>query len=342
LRGTNVDFETQYLESLSKFKNLEESVVYIISRELKAQGLITLSIQSRIKEKESYLEKANLPKYSDPINDITDILGVRIICYLESEIDSVAKVIESCFVVDKKNSVDNRVPHSVKSVGYRSLHLICALGADRSTFAEYSQISEIKFEIQLRTVLQHAWAEVEHKQNYKNPKALPPELQRRLFILAGTLEGIDAELSRITEEAGLYFSKVKEDPSAVELDEISLSSLNATIDKLIDEHKITEIRRNIDDDSDLINELHLFGVSTVGSLYKLLNSAIPTLQNSSLLNTDTGLVRHAMIVEDQERFFKSFNGNYSFNIESLNQLSDILESNWLAKKIKDGGYVVKR
>jgi len=326
----------------SKYESVRESAIHILSRELVAHGLTTLSIQSRVKAKASLLEKADSSKYANPLDEITDIVGLRVICYLESEIDKVADVIKACFEVDEVNSVDKRQPESVRSVGYRSLHLICSLGSERNGLPEYQHLCSIKFEIQLRTVLQHAWAEVEHKQNYKSPRSLPSDLQRRLFILAGNLEGIDAELSRITEEAAIYTTKVENDPLSAKLDELSVSSLNATLTSAIDHHGLKYVRRNIDSETDLIEELERFGIKTVGQLSELLSETMPILLETKLSNTDTGLIRHAMILKDEKKFYHTFANNYSFHLSSLEKISEIMDSSWLLDRlVAEGEHIIE-
>jgi len=132
-----------------------------------------LSVSFRVKTEASFLAKVRKKRYKDPKSDCTDLLGIRIITYLEDDVHRAAAILKNSFSVDSSKSVDKRTPIEVDRVGYRSLHFVATLGAQRSALPEYSRFEKNVFEIQIRTVLQHAWAEIEHDRNYKFSSSLP-------------------------------------------------------------------------------------------------------------------------------------------------------------------------
>ena len=105
------------------------------------------SIESRVKTESSLAGKLELKggKYRS-LADITDVIGLRIVTFYVDDVDKVASAIERLFDVDWENSVDKRKLHEIDSFGYLSLHYICS----RKDFP-------YRFEIQMRTLLQHAW-----------------------------------------------------------------------------------------------------------------------------------------------------------------------------------------
>src|SRR5439155_26105785 len=113
------------------------------------------------------------------LNDLTDICGLRIITHFTSEVDDISTVLEREFDIDRANSVDKRIYKDPDRFGYVSLHYVISLTADRLKLTECKAWPGYKAEVQLRTILQHAWAEIEHDLGFKSPVAVPREAKRR-------------------------------------------------------------------------------------------------------------------------------------------------------------------
>jgi len=75
--------------------------------------------------------------------------------------------------------------------GYRFRHYVAELGATRFELAEWKRFSGLRFEIQIRTVLEHAWAAIDHALRYKREADVPREQKRVLFRLSALLELAD-------------------------------------------------------------------------------------------------------------------------------------------------------
>ena len=114
-------------------------------------------IQSRIKDRDNLAEKIDRKNKYQNLTEITDVCGLRIITSLESSVDKVAEKINNELKIDASNSVDKRVLR-VDQFGYRSLHYVVELNEDRCKLSEYALCQGIKAEIQIRSILQHAWA----------------------------------------------------------------------------------------------------------------------------------------------------------------------------------------
>src|SRR5205085_6657438 len=84
----------------------------------------------------------------------------------------------------------------------------------------------LKVEIQTRSILQHAWAEIEHDIGYKRASGLPSAFQRRFSRLAGLLEMADQEFVSINSELRKYrltlWGEIKASPGSVSIDSLSL------------------------------------------------------------------------------------------------------------------------
>ena len=140
--------------------------------------------------------------------------------------DAIAKVIEDEFAIDQAKSVDKRSALDPDRFGYLSLHYVVALSTTRAGLAEYADLAGLKAEIQIRSILQHSWAEIEHDLGYKTQREIPSSIRRDFSRLAGLLELADAEFMRIRSRISDYTEEVSKQiittPQNVTLDLVSL------------------------------------------------------------------------------------------------------------------------
>src|SRR5262249_14104459 len=155
-------------------------------------------VSCRVKSIESAIEKIARKEYTNPVKQITDLSGIRVITYLEEQVSAVSAVVKELFEVDAKNSLDRTEILGEDRVGYRSTHFVCKLGKKRLQLPEYQALGDLKFEIQIRTVLQHAWAELAHDRSFKFGAALPAIIQRKLNLYSGLLEIADSAFDEIS------------------------------------------------------------------------------------------------------------------------------------------------
>jgi Uncharacterized protein conserved in bacteria len=202
----------EYRQQRPVFERMQETVPAQVRSVFGEAGIIVASIESRIKEEKSLAGKLELKgaKYAS-LADITDIFGMRIITFYIDDVDKVASVVERLFDVDWDNSVDKRKLHEVDSFGYMSLHYICR----HPDFP-------FRFEVQMRTILQHAWANMNHDTGYKSGVEVPVEYLRNMNRLAGMLELADEQFSRIRSEISDYRRQVQSLVASGRLEEVPL------------------------------------------------------------------------------------------------------------------------
>lgn len=202
----------EYQEHLPQFQEAEKRQMEAIRDYLSKAGIRIAGLESRIKTESSLTGKLILKgsKYKS-LADITDILGFRVITFYPDDVDKVASVIDRYYEVDWDNSVDKRKLHDIDSFGYLSLHYVC-----RMPDMPY------RMEIQMRTLMQHAWANMYHDIGYKSGVEIPKEYIRNMNRLAGMLELVDAEFSRIRMEVTDYRRRMQALVASGNLDDAQL------------------------------------------------------------------------------------------------------------------------
>jgi len=199
-----------YDNNREKYKKLSVMVKDIIKEMLINKEIYYHSIASRAKKIKSFERKAKREKYNDPINQISDLAGIRIITLFEKDVYEISDLIKEKFIIDYKNSEDKADLLEADKMGYKSVHYIGTLTDELVGSKKYEQFKDLRFEIQIRSILQHAWAEIEHDRNYKLKGNLPKHLQRRFYALSGMLEMADREFNLLAKEVDEYKEKVKE------------------------------------------------------------------------------------------------------------------------------------
>lgn len=197
----------EYREKRPLFEKLQTVVDGEIRRIVADNHLYVTAMESRIKKEKSLAGKLELKgnKYAT-LSDITDILGCRIITFYTEEVDKIAALIEKNFEVDWENSVDKRRLLDLDRFGYMSLHYICRLPLER---CKEPEMHEYRFEVQMRTALQHVWATINHDLGYKTDIEIPREHLRNMNRIAGMLELADEQFSRIRMEITDYRRQVQ-------------------------------------------------------------------------------------------------------------------------------------
>lgn len=319
----------EYRENLPLFEKMQAEVMRLLREALDRNGLIVTAVESRIKTEQSLSGKLALKgaKYAT-LSDITDILGARIVTFYTDDVDRIASMAEQLFDIDWDNSVDKRRLHQLDSFGYNSLHYICRL-------PNYP----FRFELQLRTTLQHAWASINHDTGYKSGIEIPREYMRRMNRLAGLLEMADDEFSRIRSEITDYRRRVQKLVQNGKLDDVLLdgdtfrSYLQAQpLDAL--NKRIAAINQAEIQDAPLIRYLRVLlalGCKTLGDVSRLIHKYEDDayrLARHQLGNTDLDILSSAVGLQNicivcilsngggkigLERFFDALNGHNSQN-----------------------------
>ncbi|HEX3465610.1 MAG TPA: tetratricopeptide repeat protein [Candidatus Elarobacter sp.] len=174
-------------------------------------------ISTRAKSITSFADKAakpssedpTRPKYDDPLRQITDLAGARIIAFVLRDVPRIEEAVQQEFnIVDRVDKGEELITKT--SVGYRSIHYIVELPDRRTNLLEYGEFNGFQAEIQIRTILQHAWAEMEHDIRFKPGSGIDLPLFQRFTALAGLIEVGDREFDQVFEMDARRKNQVRE------------------------------------------------------------------------------------------------------------------------------------
>ena len=283
------DILKQYDRNWQLYNSFSKKIKELIQEILKGKGASIHSVTDRVKDRESLARKLSRPEGNyTALTDVTDVCGVRIITYFEDDVDKIAKVIEKEFKIDKDNSIDKRKLLDPDRFGYLSLHHIVSLHDKRCGLAEYQKFSGLKAEIQTRTILQHAWAEIEHDLGYKSKLEVPNLIRRKFSRLASLLELADEGFIALRNELANYETSVPEriehTPQEVSIDKASLIAFvsNSETAKKLDNYiaslaKAT-LHLNLESIARNAQKLQYFSINTIAQLQSELLQYAPEIE----------------------------------------------------------------
>lgn len=306
------------------YQTLAKKVEFIVREILESKSINYHSITSRAKPISSYKEKASQEKYKNPRSEIKDMAGIRVITYTDSNAKRVSEIVEGIFEIDLKHSIDKAKELGVDRVGYRSIHYVGTLGRGRLKLPENTIFKDMCFEIQIRSILQHAWAEFEHDRNYQFKGVLPTDMIRRLSILAGCLELIDREFDSISETIDVYAKDVGEKAESGDLSiPINSTSLTAYMTKrfklLIDQGVSSDL---VFDDA-IIEELRDMGINTLEELENIMPKDFSERKSKYLSIEENfgSILRDILIIHDADAYFRK---SWKDKWQGLDKLSVLL------------------
>jgi ppGpp synthetase/RelA/SpoT-type nucleotidyltranferase len=148
---------------------------------------------TRPKSVDRFLQKAakntnGEPKYSDPLNQIQDQIGARIVVFYKNDVTALADEVPKYFRSVETQSI---VPDSISEFGYEGRHFILFLPEDIVAESHKGMSAPLFFELQIKTLFQHAWAETEHDLGYKPARQLTTDQKRKLAFTAAQAWGAD-------------------------------------------------------------------------------------------------------------------------------------------------------
>lgn len=173
-------------------------------REGEYKHQLTYRVKSPERLHEKLIRKAEQGITYEQLSDIEDLAGLRVIFYSEKE--------KERFINAIKNEVGGaiRIEEKQKPSGYKATHLIVAFGPARLKLREYKHFEGLKSEIQVTTILRHAWAEIEHDLIYKDISGMKEHDPEKFALMREKLEEI---MEKHIKKASVEFEEVMKEMS---------------------------------------------------------------------------------------------------------------------------------
>lgn len=278
----------QYHENAAIYRSMVHDINDIFSRIIKKNHFRISNYAVRIKTEDSLKRKIEFKNKYHDINDITDVVAARVILLFEDDVDRFYEAIKENFEIveycdRRKKNQEDRIDY-----GYNSLHLLVKFTDERCRMIEYSDYKNLVFEVQIRTTLQHSWAEIEHGLGYKSQYEIPRNIRRRLTRLAATLELCDEEFVSISNAVDAYNEGLVHEEKVLKTDINKNSLIHYVTDtpvlKDLLEHAKEDygVKLDIDDNlitqTKLIHRMHYMGYTYINELDEFVHKNIHSIQ----------------------------------------------------------------
>lgn len=211
---SSIDFEVEearfrafYAQNLPLLDNALASLLALLTANVASANVDVTKIEGRIKDVDecvrkfarkyrTALEESNTPYEIWPC--ITDLIGLRVVCLYEDELDRIAQSVQFHFEVMEITNKVRSVESTEDAFGYKGLHMDLRLNAEHRNLPQHALVAPFTFELQIRTIIQDSWSVLDHKIKYK--KSIPSPLKRRINVLAALFELADREFRQVRDE----------------------------------------------------------------------------------------------------------------------------------------------
>lgn len=244
-------------------REVSMQIQHIINKE-KIQ--LAVPIQFRAKTFVSIADKLRQGRFNikKSVLEVQDLSGIRIITLFRRDASIVVNLINAQFEILNQYNTEDKLHES--EFGYSSIHIIGKLRKSWLDIPSFSEFDNLKFEIQVRTLSQHSWAEASNIFQYKREENVPKPLKRAISRISALLEIVDIEFERLLEERGAYKDEIRQQTTYESDLNVDLLE-EILIKKLPNEHKSEE-----EDYSILLENLIVLDVSTVKNLSELIDT----------------------------------------------------------------------
>jgi len=235
-------------------------------------------IQYRVKTWGSIKEKlTRLSLVLNSIDDLQDLVGVRIILLYQRDVGRICEFISNVFMILEEYDTKERLSHD--QFGYASRHMIVGLPPEWTSIPTLSGCKDLLAEIQVRTVSQHLWAEVSHHLQYKRKESVPDQILRSLYRASALLESVDLELERVLDNRLEY---VKHVANVDQEENLNVNLLEQTLNRILPPQN----KEENEDFDNLLIDLSFFDITTIAALIDLWES-----QKAKVLEDEAGYVK---------------------------------------------------
>ncbi|HYI80389.1 MAG TPA: hypothetical protein VEW67_05980 [Thermoleophilaceae bacterium] len=306
----------EYDVRLPLYQRLEEEAVFVLSAALESAGIKSHSVSSRVKTLSSLEDKSARKGYRNPLNEASDIVGTRIVTLFLSDLPQVREIVKDRFdVVASDDKIGDSDP---STFGYMSEHYVVRLGTTYQG-ARYDDIQDTPFEVQIRTILMDAWANVSHYLAYKGEASVPADLRKDFHALSGLFYVADQHFEMFFKGAMESRSNATANIEEGGADtEINLETLGVLLQKQYPDRKHAP-RSSI---SEVVEEITECGYENLGAIAETLELADDLVKEYEREHppgaagdgrySDVGAVRKALAISDAKYARRKYHSDTPF------------------------------
>lgn len=328
-----------YEQDKEKYKDFSAYVLKMIKDELNAKQIAVAYSSAREKDLKSLERKCQktiknengvlVDKYTDFRSQIMDLAGVRIVTYLLEDIPEVSTIVKELFEVIAEHSEDKLDLLGADRIGYLSVHYIVQLKEEKLTATE-AIYSGFRCEIQIRTVLQDAWAQIFHDRQYKTGLSIgvPSKLLRRTNLLAGNLESLDYEINSLVGEYDRINQVNKLKKLKLLLDdciskESLLTYIEITFGKKVVFYNYNRIKH-------LLDKFSIRSIRALDVALQRTHCKEELLNYRGLLTADK-IISYILIIFNSRKFFQEVGDNVIISVGTYNFLKGFIDIDTVCK-----------
>jgi len=264
-----------FIDVQHRYDKLCQEVAYILSQQLRSVYIEYAAITSRAKSLNSFCEKITRKSYKSPLKEITDLAGVRIVYLYLADMPRIEEIMAREFTIIERNYIIDKADPD--HFGYGALHYLVNLGKS-SSGARYDDLKDLVCEVQVRTVLQDAWALIAHHLSYKHESDVPIELRRKLNALAGLFETADDQFDRLRTDRQIYKERIRKELSQKQdkfiEPEINFDNLTEYLTSRLADRGPS----SVEDIANLLSELKKFDYTKLSQIDKALQRTSTAIQ----------------------------------------------------------------
>ena len=273
--------EQEFNHKIVNYEKLAKELKKSIEELLLGANIDYYDVDYRIKSFQSFKEKIERKNYKNPFEKIFDICGIRIICFYLSDIEKINEIIRNEFNI--KEDLDKSKELDVDKFGYRSHHFVAKIDESWTITPQFRALDGLFFEVQIRTILMHSWATIDHKLQYKKENDIPIEIRRKLFRLSALIEMSDEEFNDINTKRKNYSEKLitldenNNNEKKFKIDEeLNLDSLQTFLD-----YNFPSRIKSIEHTSSLLDEMNAININIqqLDDYYKRSKNELILLEN---------------------------------------------------------------
>lgn len=299
MNETPSDWEARYRAREDLYGRVGDEAEFALKAAMSEGAVKTHSVTNRVKSLESIRRKAKEKELDDPLAELGDVVGARVVVLFRSDLPRVDELIRRSFEV---HSADDKITSGdPASFGYMSIHYQVSFG-DQYQGPRYNQLKDQSFEIQTRTIGMDAWANVSHHLDYKGASSVPEDLRRDFYALSGLFYVADQHFEMFAARSGESQEEARKEVESTsnEMIEINLDTVEAFFLKRFSDRKHAA-RSAI---SEFVDEIAEVGYEDLRELEDDIDRAWSTFESYEETHNrrffDVGAARISLAMADKE------------------------------------------